>query len=289
LGKVLTDKSPAGKMREEYALKFFSLPNCAKCIDTDHMMELMYLLPWTLQEEVVRSPDLSRQERLDKAILSFKLLHQYYLLSHFPRAQYVTQRFSARAGTKAVTFAEDSDWPRILNTALVLIQFVRDADEHWSFARLGTHCLENFFGFVRRVSLGDDRFTPTVRIITKSTLVYQVMHELGLEIKHSGRDNVGGTVIRDTARPCFNEKDAEIWFRSLIHAAGLETEPWARSPLKTLGDWRRLIADWASHDHHEHDPIYNTQSSSVCNCRITARNIGAHSSDRTPPASPDEE
>jgi hypothetical protein len=181
-----------------------------------------------------------------------------------------------------VTFAEDSDWPRILNTALVLIQFVRDATEHWSFARLGTHCLENFFGFVRRCSLGDDRFASTVRIITKSTLVYQVMHELGLEIKHSGRDNIGGTVIGGTDGLCFNEQDAEICFRSLIHVARLESEPWTGPPLRSLNDLRALITRWASHDHHVHDPICNTQGSPVCSCRITARNIGARARDRTP-------
>jgi hypothetical protein len=78
-----------------------------------------------------------------------------------------------------------------------LIQFILDADELWSFSRIGTHCLENLFGFVRRSSLGDDRVTPTVRIITKATLVYEGMHELGLEIMHSGSDNIGGTIIND--------------------------------------------------------------------------------------------
>jgi hypothetical protein len=99
--------------------------------------------------------------------------------------------------TAVVTCAEDSDWLRILNSGLPLIQFILDADEPWSFSRLGTYCLENFFGFVRRSSLGDDRLTSTVRIITKAALVYEVMHELGLEIKHSGRDNIGGTMIDD--------------------------------------------------------------------------------------------
>jgi hypothetical protein len=277
LGKVLTDRSPTGKMRDAYALKLFSLTNCAKCIDNKHMMELMYLLPWALQEEVIRSPNLPRQDRLEKAILSFKLLHHFYRLSTFEPAEHVGQRWREESAIEAITFAEDSEWPRILNSSLALIEFVLSAEPHWSFARIGTHCLENFFGFVRRNSLGDDRFAPTIRIITKSTMVYQMMHELGLDIKHSGRDNIGGTVIKESAENLsFNEEAPEIFFQSLIHIARLEIdEPANPAILLPLGELKTTIANWASCDHHVHDSICNADASPVCNCRITARNIGA--------------
>jgi hypothetical protein len=277
LGKVLTDKSPTGKMRDAYALELFSLTNCVKCIDNKHMTELMYLPPWALQEEVIRSPELPRQDRLEKAILSFKVLHHFYRLSTFEPAEHVGQRFREASALEAVTFAEDSEWPRILNGSLTVIQFVLVAEPHWSFAHIGTHCLENFFGFVRRSFLGDDRFAPTIRIITKSTMVYQIMHELGLDIKHSGRDNIGGTVIKESAESLtLNEEPAELFLRSLIHIARLEIdEPEDPESLQPLADLQDAIAQWASHDHHAGDPICNADASPVCNCRITARNIGA--------------
>jgi hypothetical protein len=108
LGRVLTDKSSTAKMRDSYALKLFSLTNCSKCIEAKNLMVVMYLLPWSLQEEVLRSHRLSRQERLEKAILARKLLFHYYQLSHFPHAPGVTQRFHSKT-TVAVTLAEDSD------------------------------------------------------------------------------------------------------------------------------------------------------------------------------------
>jgi hypothetical protein len=117
-------------------------------------------------------------------------------LPHFPHAPGVSQRFHSKT-TVAVTFAEDLDWPQILNTAIALIQFILDADENWPFSRLGTHCLENCFGFVKGNSLGDDRFGPTFGIIPKATLIYHVMRDLNLEIKHSGRGNIRGTLIHD--------------------------------------------------------------------------------------------
>jgi hypothetical protein len=81
-------------------------------MDSDRLTEMMYLLPWALQEEVVPSPALTRQDRFEKAMLGFKLLLHYYHLSAFPAADGVSQRFHGGV-TEAVTFAEDSDWPRI--------------------------------------------------------------------------------------------------------------------------------------------------------------------------------
>jgi hypothetical protein len=108
----------------------------------------------------------------------------------------------------AVTFAEESVWPVLLNTALALIRFMLDAEEHWWFSRVGTHCLESFFGLVRCESLGDDRYVVASRVIAKTSFASSVMHNLNLSITHRWRDNVGGTVIRGCG-PTFVEVEAE--------------------------------------------------------------------------------
>jgi hypothetical protein len=134
---ALTDKWSVGKMRDSYALQLFSLQNCLKYLSKrGDEKELMYLMPWALQEEVMRSPTLSRQERLSKAILSFKLFMHYFLLSFFPSAKRVFQRFQA-ATTPAVTFAETSQGHRILNSSVSLILFIIDGEATWSFSQLG--------------------------------------------------------------------------------------------------------------------------------------------------------
>jgi hypothetical protein len=178
LGAPLTDSSSIGKMRDSYALKLFSLAGCSNCADAERILDLMYLIPWALQEEVVRSPTLSQEQRLMKAMMSFRLLFHYYELSSLPPAPGVAKRYAA--GKRCVTFAEDSSWPRLLNNAVALIHFVMMGDRHWSFSRLGTHCLENFFGMVRRCSHGDDRGVIARRVIARATLVTEVMHELGM-------------------------------------------------------------------------------------------------------------
>jgi hypothetical protein len=80
----------------------------------------VFLLPWALQEEVIRSTSVPRDERLFKAIVNFKLLIRLFHLSDLAYAPGMTKRFN-RLVTKAVPFADDSQWPRILNSSLALI------------------------------------------------------------------------------------------------------------------------------------------------------------------------
>jgi hypothetical protein len=271
LGRALSDRSSVGRMRDSYALQLFSIPNCLRCLSAGQMNEFMFLLPWALQEEVIRAPELSRKERLMKAVLSLKLLLHYFDLSSLPRAKGVTQRFS-KAETEAVTFAEDSVWPRILNSALALVLFVLQADEHWSFSRMGTHCLENFFGLVRRSSLGDDRSVTAMRVIVRASLVARTIHELKIVVKHRGRDNVGGVVINGDL-PLWDESVADRLYRSLVFQCNLEIvrqDP----PMLGKGDLLKIFGEWANRDHHDHDPAYHAKfDATAANCRISARII----------------
>jgi hypothetical protein len=232
LGSALIDCSPIGNTRDSYALQLFSLANCAKLIDANEPIALLYLLPWALQEEVIRSSSLDRAERLSKAILSFKILRHLFDLSVLPCAPGIAKRFR-RSATNATTFAEDAAWPSLLNTSIILIQFVLEADEKWSFSRLGTHCLENFFGLIRRESFGDDRYATATRIIAKTSLVAMTMHDLDLQIVHRGRDNVGGVVISG-APPQFEEATADMLFRSLIKLASLDVFSNGRSRMSII-------------------------------------------------------
>jgi hypothetical protein len=175
----------------------------------------------------------------------------------------------------ATTFAEDAVWPTLLNTAISLIQFVMEADQNWSFSRLGTHCLEDFFGLVRRESLGDDRYVTAARIIAKTSQVAMTMHDLNLRVTHRGRDNVGGVVI-DGVRPHFEEGEADRIFRSLIHVASLDIfsteEVGGLLSAEELGS---LLTRWAVEDeHHFKDPAYHANfDGKPSNSRIAARLI----------------
>jgi hypothetical protein len=109
---------------------------------------------------------MARHERLQKALLNFKLFLHYFDLSSLLRDRNVTPR-SIQQKIGAVPFRPGTSWPRILNCALIVSQFV----------------LANCFGPLRRNSFADD----------------QVI-ELSLRMSHRGRYNVGGVVITDLLR-----------------------------------------------------------------------------------------
>jgi hypothetical protein len=273
LGSALTDCSSVGKMRDSYALQLFSLLNCAELIEANELSAMLYLLPWALQEEVIRSPMLNREDRLTKAILSFKILRHLFDLSLLPCAPRIGKRF--RQGEMlATTFAEDAAWPTLLNTSITLIQFVMEADPTWSFSRLGTHCLENFFGLIRRESLGDDRYVTAARIIAKNSLVAMTMQNLDLRISHRGRDNVGGVVIAGI-RPDFVEAEAGLLCRSLMHLASLDAFSPEEHELLSLEQVTSVLIQWAVQDqHHDKDSAYRAKfDGKASNSRIAARII----------------
>jgi hypothetical protein len=132
---------------------------------------------------------LTRQERLDKAILSFKLLILYSRVSLFSSAAGLSQPFHPGRAT-AATFAETFQWHHILNSSLGLILCIIDGDANWSFSRLGTRCLENFFGLIQQNSRGDDVLRAALLIIARTCVILRELHALHLRVEHRGRDNL---------------------------------------------------------------------------------------------------
>jgi hypothetical protein len=135
-GNALSDESSIDRMPDSYGLQLFLFANCLDCMEKDDDVGLLHLLPWDLQDEVIRSPTSTRKERFEKDVLILSLLLHYFDLSFLPRSQGVTQRFHERWATP-VTFAEHSTWPRTPNDSLVLIHFTIHAPKDWSFSRSG--------------------------------------------------------------------------------------------------------------------------------------------------------
>jgi hypothetical protein len=130
---------------------------------------------------------------------------------------------------------------------------VLDAEEHWSFSRVGTHCLENFFGLVRRESLGDHHDVVASSVIAKTRLASSVMHDHNLSITHRRRDNVSGTVIGGCGSR-FVEFEAERLFRLLIYVSSMEFDPAAGTDILSVDELRCVLLEWSGEEHHANDP-----------------------------------
>jgi hypothetical protein len=121
-----------------------------------------------------------------------------------------------------------------LTSAIVLVQFIIDAEEHWPFSCLLTRFLENFFGFVRQNSYGYELFGSSFQTIERATVAYQVMRELDIASKYTGRDKIGEKVTNDVK--CKSDQRIRgVVPRSLLHDGHLElasAQPWEFSHLR---------------------------------------------------------
>jgi hypothetical protein len=151
-----------------------------------------------------------------------------------------------------------------LNFGLILIQFILAASPDWSFSRLGTHCLENFFGFVRQNARANDRKVAAHRIIARTTRVCLEMQSLKLNIAHHGRDNVGDVVIGGfpITLPGSLVMSALQLCRSFVAMAGLSFN--GAAPAFDRIQLGSILENWRRKDtHHGTDSAYKAASRTV--------------------------
>jgi hypothetical protein len=71
--------------------------------------------------------------------------------------------------------------------------------------RLGTDCLENVIGLVRRLSCGTDSLEVANRNITKAPVVRDIMCRPYIAVRHHCRENCGGPCFMDGRDAPFSE------------------------------------------------------------------------------------
>jgi hypothetical protein len=101
-----------------------------------------------------------------------------------------------------------------------------------------------------------------------------VMHKLGIAIKHSGRDNVGGTLLQAGEFEFDGGIGDELSF-ALIQESHLGcVAPPARLDLPSLPRLKEILHELGAADRSSDRPR-NGHFADVSNCRIAARNMGA--------------
>jgi hypothetical protein len=159
-------------------------------------------------------------------------------------------------------------WFRVLNSVVVLIGFLNSGTEKWSFSRLGTHCLENFFDMIRQNARVDDRFVCSVQIIAQTTLMLS-----------SDQDNLGGAII-GTGLPTFSKEYMDLLTHSFLANAFLHFDVTGASDLMHHTGPIEVLIEWCQNDdHYKKDPGQNTDLSARITCyNIVARNLRGHRS-----------
>ena len=188
----LKDKSLLGSMRDEFALQLFNMENIQKLLLNNNFILVMALLPLSLIHMAMRSPSIPIRDRVYSLSLSFWLIYFHSLTVETRNKKIISERKSAK---KYCSFFSVISLKKLLNTILSILIAIHLKYDSVCLDRLGTHCLEFFFGLVRGFSnnvYGWDRFYRTV---CKTVFAQDFLNELGIlpTIKH--RANLAGVVI----------------------------------------------------------------------------------------------
>ena len=196
LGKSLCDRSSTGKMRDQYPLEIFTVENFMKLLMGGHVNMAFFVLPYSLWNLAVRSPDVAVQMRMD--LLSFVMeifsfheecltnLNQDVVSDHKRRdiPQYFCSLHHCR---------------RVLNTLAITLMELRKSPTKLSLDRIGTHVLECQFGVIRMLCHYKHDWKRILRAFANSMLVTDIASLLGHDITVRARVNHGGVKISENS------------------------------------------------------------------------------------------
>ena len=193
LGRVLSDRTKEGRMKDSYALSLFSWESFMKLYEATRNDALYYLLPFTFMNEAVRSKCLTRQERLQFLEVAYLVLIDQYKSNAANKNPLFTEKF--RKTALGTTFADTIFLKRCINTVIGMgVALKIDIDEI-GLERVGTHRLECFFGYMRMCSQGNHSSDRAIRAAIKSLLIGQYSREINYKITIQKRVNEGGVKI----------------------------------------------------------------------------------------------
>ena len=194
LGRVLSDKSKEGRMKDGYALSLFSWESFIKLYEETRNDGVYYLLPFTLLNEAIRAEYLKREERLQLLELAYLIfIDQYKSNIENKKNPIITERYSKAAlGT---TFADSIFLQRCINTVIGVAIALKLDQEDIGLERVGTHCLECFFGYMRMCAQGNNTSDRAIRSAIKSILIAQYSRDIDYLVHIQTRINTGGVKI----------------------------------------------------------------------------------------------
>lgn len=191
----LKDTSQLGSMRDGLALQLYDMNNILLLIQQKKFNLVMALLPLSLFQFAMRSNDLPIYWRVYSLILCFWLCYNHYLIVKSRDKSNIG--LTKRKNKKYCSYFSLIALKRLLNTLIsIIIAFYNDY-ESLCLDRLGTHCLELFFGLIRGFSKGVDGWPTFYRTVGKTIMAQDSLSKLNIktEIKH--RANLAGVVITD--------------------------------------------------------------------------------------------
>ena len=218
-GKELYDLSPVGKMRDSYALLFFSFANLANLIAAEAYNELLVILPFVCFLNAVTNSALKISTVIKLLEISYEFIIKLLNILTIPHEQWKSTEQNNKKHSKYVTVLPTATLKRIVPTLVSLIinlkyyvkiNINKETDGidpsvvlmfhamiDFGIERLGTHPEENFNGFLRDESNDQDSALNILRIIARATMTKQILTMHDVKTAKRDRANTGGLKISE--------------------------------------------------------------------------------------------
>ena len=172
-------------MRDDVALKLFSLENIKILLQNQKWAELCFVFPFLLVTNVIQSGTLSIPARLELLEIAYKMIK---IMAEQTKALPA----SPRKFTKDASFLTNIQMIRIQNTIIGLAHALTFYPKNISMSRLGTHLIEFLFASMRRMSHNNNDSDVLVRAIIKSQIAKDIMNKYKITQQIKGRVNFAG-------------------------------------------------------------------------------------------------
>lgn len=211
IGDALANVSHWAKMCDSYAIALFQITSFMKVMIEIGDDESVYMAPFTLMNEAIRSTCLSKGDRINMLQAAFNILkwiqnctkdsskrakedQEKFEKDFIPEhsREYWLPKFEAKA--TGTLFGTEIFIIRIMNLCFGLITAIIKLD-NVPLDRIGTHALENYFGFIRIASKNDHTPSMMLTHCARAVIMKQCFIELNCEYKIRKRENVGGVEI----------------------------------------------------------------------------------------------
>ena len=194
IGPALDDLNHWAKMSDAYAIALFQFKSFIKLIDSIAGDEALYLAPFTFLNEAIRSTELSIQDR----IMLLQCATNIFLWNYMNVITNKDTKWKAEFSStcEGTLFGTPIFLMRCINLCFGIAVALRRMP-NCPLDRIGTHVLENYFGFIRVASLNDHSPERMKIHASRSIVLQQCLENLKISIKHNMRENTGGTQIKN--------------------------------------------------------------------------------------------
>ena len=148
--QYLKDLTQLGAMRDGLAIQLFDMNNILFLLQKGDFILMMALLPLSLLQFALRSTNLPIYWRIYSLCLCFWLCYLHYQTVKFRNKNLIG--LTKNINKKFCSFMIIISLKRLMNTIICIIIAMFFGFDSLCLDRLGTHCLELFFGLIRGFS-----------------------------------------------------------------------------------------------------------------------------------------